>query len=338
MALPLPLRLLAVAALLLSGCEDAAPPIRHGFKTFTLEVPERGGCRPSGVEGDGVRLKLRPPDPAWLAQTGSKLAVPPFADRPCPAPEMALDVRLHGLDGGSPAIGPGNLLSDAPDGPPLALPALPLSRREMAVLRPFFGTRTPRPLAGRSPPALYACDPEDCRVAFGHGSAIVTVRWERTATDGPPYAIVSYVADHLIAWSRREPCEDVADCEVRVRWAYETGRAAAQAAFARGDVRGVTVVSMDPEGGSHDIAPGFLCLSPPPTTLRPMGAGEPQLSPQERNDWALGFNDRIWQLGGGLKRAGCRPSPRRRDAANAAAGAAARPRLVGKTTFFETYR
>ncbi|MCR5879548.1 hypothetical protein [Phenylobacterium sp. J367] len=144
-----------MAVLLLTACRapiaEPAAPIRHTFKDFVLTVPDHGACPPSGTEGAGVHMTLRMPDPAWLAETVSKLTVPPFADRPCPKSSDGLDVRLHELDGSPPMLGRGNLLQAAPDGPATTLAAIPMSQSEAVILKTFFGERPVRPLTGEEP-------------------------------------------------------------------------------------------------------------------------------------------------------------------------------------------
>ncbi|MCR5879547.1 hypothetical protein [Phenylobacterium sp. J367] len=120
--------------------------------------------------------------------------------------------------------------------------------------------------------------------------------------------IVDYVASHLMEWSREDPCRNTSHCAVRNRQAYEAGRWAAQTAFAAGDRRGVSVQSIDPEGNFHTLVPGFFCSRLAPGTVNAVTAEDGSRSPGE-DEWALGYNDRIWQLGGALKEAGCRLSP-----------------------------
>lgn len=147
---------LSVCLLLAAGCGgppwagQPAGPLRQEFQKFALSVPDRGVCLPSLTNGTDVRLTFRPPDPELLKQE-VRPVVPPLKHLPCPRARNGIDVRVRHVNGAVAAVGPGNLLQDNEDGPPMRLQEAHLNSAEAAILGPFFGSGIIRALSGRDP-------------------------------------------------------------------------------------------------------------------------------------------------------------------------------------------
>ncbi len=178
-------------------------PFELTFDDFSVSIPDRAACASKASNAGDRKFTLRLIEKVYLEKQMRPL-VPPFAHRPCPAEGDGVSVEIHPMSG-EIFLGPGNLLSDNRDGPPVDLTEIEIGAEEQRLLASFFEGYIPRPLTGRSPPVLYACDGSICRAAFRHASTVVTAVWEQRPQPWTPRIVVDGVAGHLWAWTNHTP-------------------------------------------------------------------------------------------------------------------------------------
>ena len=178
-------------------------PFELIFDDFSVSIPDRAACASTASDAGDGKFTLRLIEKVYLEKQMRTL-VPPFAHRPCPAEGDGVSVEMHPMSG-EIFLGPGNLLSDTPDGPLVDLTEVDIGAEEQRLLAGFFEVYIPRPLTGRSPPVLYACDGSICRAAFRHASTVVTAVWEQRPQPWTPRVVVDGVAGHLWAWTKHTP-------------------------------------------------------------------------------------------------------------------------------------
>ena len=175
-------------------------PFELVFDDFRISVPDLAACAATERNVGDRRFTLRVIEEVYVRQQ-MRPRIPPFAHRPCPNEAEGISVELPPISGAI-FVGPGNLLQDNPDGSPIDLSEAAIGADERLLLNDFFQGDIPRPLSGRSPPVLYACDGSICRAAFRHVSSVVTAVWKQRPQPLTPQIVVDDVASHLWAWTK----------------------------------------------------------------------------------------------------------------------------------------